>query len=239
MGLGKLWKKVKNTVKKIVRVVKEVVHRILGVIDFIASLLGLLATKYIRVKVYILTDLKRRPVQDVAVVEQWVAETKKILKDRFKVVMQAPDVRAGQGIVATIEEPAPAEALFPGCGFADAFSDAADYYEDHYDYVHTSSWNYIFDSLGYGEPVYGFVVAEIAKGDKDGCSQPLLHNFVLVDRSPKTSTLAHEIGHTCGLSHKGKAHNLMNPERNDMDSDVTRWQIAVFRNSRYVTLFRP
>jgi hypothetical protein len=43
---GKIWRKVKRTVRKVVRVVKEVVQRVTGVIDVIASLLGIRVTKY-------------------------------------------------------------------------------------------------------------------------------------------------------------------------------------------------
>lgn len=237
--IKKAAKKIKNTIKKVVRVVKEIVHRVIGILDFLGSLLGIRPTKYIRVKVYILTDLKRRPVRDPVIVQQWVDEAKTILKDRLNVVMQAPDTRAGQGIVVTIPEPAPANAMFPNCGLGDAFSDAADYYEDHYTYVHTSAWNYIFDGLGYGEPIYVFVVADVAGDGTDGCSQPWLHNFAVLDSDLQKMTLPHEIGHLCSLAHKGKAGNLMNPNPANRDSGLTRWQISVFRNARYVTFFRP
>ena len=236
---GKIWKKIKNTVKKVVRIVKEVVHRILGVVDFIASLFGIHLRKYLRLKVYILTDLKGRPVQDLRTVNAWVDATTRIFRDRMNIVIQAADVRAGQPITVVIEERAPGYALFPDCSFGSAFNDAADYYEENYDYVHTSSWNYIVDMLGYGEPIYGFVVADIAGGDKFGCAIPWLHNFALVDNNPRTTTLAHEIGHLCSLGHRTSAGNLMNPDRGDMDASLTNWQISVIRNSRYVTFFRP
>lgn len=237
-AVKKAVKKVVNTVKKVIRIVKEVVHRVIGVLDFIGSLLGIRPTKYIRVKVYILSDLKKRPVRDPVIVQQWVDEAKTLFKNRLNVDMRAPDLRAGQGIVAIIPAPAPAEALFPNCGLGDAFSDAADYYEDHYTYVHTSAWNYILDDLGYGEPVYVFVVADVGGGGKDGCSQPWLHNFAVLDGDQQHLSLPHEIGHLCSLTHRNAKGNLMYPLTSDRGPNLTRWQIAVFRNARYVTFFR-
>ena len=237
-AVKKIVKKVVNTVKKVIRVVKEVVHRVLGVVDFIATLLGIRLRKYIRVKVYILTDLKKQPVRDPAVVQQWVDEAKALFKDRLNVDMRAPDLRAGQGIVAIIPEPAPAGALFPNCGIGDAFSDAADYYEDHYTYIQTSAWNEILDDLGYGEPVYVFVVADVGAKDKDGCSQPWLHNFAVLDGDQQNLSLPHEIGHLCSLSHRNTVGNLMYPDTGNRGPHLNRWQIAVFRNARYVTFLR-
>lgn len=235
----KVAKKVVNTVKKVVRVVKEVVHRIVGVLDFIGSLLGIRPRKFLRLKVYILTDLKKRPIQTEQEVNRWVDETRRILKERMNVELQSADLRAGQSVVAVIPDPAPVEAVFPGCSFGDAFGDAADYYEDHFTYVHTSTWNFIGDAIGYGEPIYAFVVAQIDGGKRNGCAYPWIHNLVLVEQTPRTTTLAHEIGHQCGLTHVSASQNLMKPDRADMDSKLNRWQISVFRNSRYVTFFRP
>lgn len=56
-------------------------------------------------------------------------------------------------------------------------------------------------------------------------------------REPRPSTPAHEIGHACFLVfHRKRKANLMYRSRAERGFDLTRWQKAVFRSSRHVTL---
>jgi hypothetical protein len=84
---------------------------------------------------------------------------------------------------------------------------------------------------GYGGPVAVFVVRDIA--GKAGCSMGPLSDYVTVDRV-RGALIAHELGHACGLWHTKADGNLMLPAANR--EELTRTQVAVFRNSRHVTL---
>jgi len=230
----KVKKKLKKAVKAVVRVVKAISHRVAGALDFVASLVGIRPTKYLRLKIFILTDPKNRPVQTVSEVQRWADETRKILKDKMNVELHTPHLVVDD-MVNVIEEPAPIYALGSNCGAGDAFGDAADYYEEHSTYTVSSATSIIADLLGYGEPIFAFVITSIDNGEKSGCAIPVLNNYCTIDNHPKTTTLAHEIGHLCWLNHSDGENNLMNPDRDDMDSDISSWQISIFRNSRYVT----
>ena len=239
--LRKIWRKVKKTVKKVVRTAKAVAHRIAGVVDLTASLFGIRPEKHLRLKVLILTDTLGQPMQTEQEVERWLNETKRIFKDRMNVVIQAPDTHFP--IIGVIEEPAPPEAVFATCGVTAAFSDASDYFDDHCTYTKRGVISFLLDAIGYGEAMYAFVVHNIDEGSRNGCAFPVVQDYCLVERNPRTTTLAHEMCHLGGLSfpnegHRSEPDNLMNITRDDLDSDLTRWQISVVRSSRYVTYFR-
>jgi hypothetical protein len=93
--------------------------------------------------------------------------------------------------------------------------------------------------MGFGEPIYAFVILSIG-GGADGCGYPMgVVNYCLMTIDCSMTTLAHELCHMCGLADR-KSHdkNLMSEHRDhNKDFELNRWQIAVVRNSRYVTLF--
>ena len=218
----------------VARVVKEAVWRFIGIVDFVGSLVGIRPKKFLRLKIFILLDLKHRPVHPEVEVNRWLDETKTIFAQKMNVELHPANLRADE-FVNIMAEPAPDSAMFPSCSFAAGFGEAAEYYEENSAYSITSVTGFLADKLGYGEPIFAFVVHSIAGGDRQGCAYPLIRNVCMIATNARTTTLAHEIGHLCGLTHHSGQHNLMNSDRDDMDSDLTRWQISVFRNSRYVT----
>jgi predicted Zn-dependent protease len=78
-----------------------------------------------------------------------------------------------------------------------------------------------------------------------GCSLGPLTDYITVmfrreDASVVDhSTLAHELGHACSLSHVDGGNNLMNPHPEPANRaqrrSLTRAQIALLRASRHVT----
>jgi hypothetical protein len=236
--LKKAVKKVVKTIKKVVRVIKEITHRLVKVIDFIGSLIGIRPKKYLRARVFILKDLKGTLIKDIADVEAWVAVTKKVFKDRANIELTAA-FKYG-GIVTIIDTPAPAAALFPECSFGFSFSDEMDYYDDQATYPPGNNGNVLMDLLGYGEPVYAFIVSSVSGGDSNGCSWPLISNIAVVKKDARPTTMAHELAHLCGARHSNGPHHLMNGARvDDIDSEMTTFQISTVRTSRYVTYLRP
>ncbi|MHA1955214.1 MAG: hypothetical protein ACW96U_14840, partial [Candidatus Heimdallarchaeaceae archaeon] len=117
------------------------------------------------------------------------------------------------------------------------FSDAADYFDDQCTYARTSAGSYLADLFGIGEPIFAFVVVDIG-GGVDGCGYPMgIVNYCLMTIDCSMTTLAHELCHMCGLGDRSSHNkNLMSRNRNHAtDYDLTRWQISVIRNSRFVT----
>ena len=236
--------------KWVTRVVCEVVavildglrflgNRLFGAIDFVLSLFGFRPTKYLRLKIFILVDLKGNPIHDPKTVQSWLDETIKIFKDKMNIEIHTANQRSEE-FITVIEEPAPAYAVFPaGCSLRNAYGLAAEYYESNLTYTHTSSSQYILDFLGYGSAIYAYMIHSFNDNSHIGCSYPVISDYSLVARDAKTTTLAHEMCHLCGLfKHHSDEHNLMNSNRGDMDSDLTNWQITVVRNSKYVTYLR-
>jgi hypothetical protein len=89
--------------------------------------------------------------------------------------------------------------------------------------------------LGYGAPVVVFIVRSVGGTDESGCSLGPLSDYVTVEanRPPDSSVIAHELGHACNLLHVDDRNNLMALGR--MDTRLSRLQVAWLRISRHVT----
>jgi hypothetical protein len=232
----KLWKKAKRAARTVFRVVKEVVQRVIGVIDFIGSLLGIRPKKFLRLKVFILKDQHGKQVVAQSQAEAWVARAKDIFNRRANIEIHAANQRAEQ-IVNVLDEKVPAEYLRPKIENTDIFTDEVDYFDDLRKYVITSVWHSIADLIGYGEPVFTFIVIDFPSSQLGVANT--LWNFCLMSTKAGPTTLAHELGHMCGLLHRSDSGNLMKPGRDlTNDDNLTRWQISVIRNSRFVTYLR-
>jgi len=233
-------KKVVKAVKKVVRVIKEVCNRTAGILDFLASLVGIRPRKYLRVQVMVLADSKG-PVVPLATVQRWWDEALRVFLDRANVEIRKIHFLPVESMTVGDRTDV---FVSPACSFSEGFSDAADYYEDKaaeirggFQQTPLAAW--VADNIGIGEELVAFAIRDI--GDAAGCSYP--YNFYMLLAAvppppklpPKTTTLAHEIAHMCGLWHTSTPGNLMNGDRSDMASDLSRLQISVLRNSRFVT----
>lgn len=227
----RLGKKVVQTLKKVWRVAQELAWRAASVFDFLGSLLNIQPAKHARLKVFVLfdeNDSTQTLVLSTATVDQWVETAKDVFKKKLNVTLH-PHAGAKGTFVHTLS--APTFVLTgPPCGFSAGFKDRADWFEEHT----TDTF------FGYGGTMYAFVVKTLdaaSKTDLNGCAWPWMHNFCLIDANkPKTTTLAHEMGHLCGVfPHSSGSHNLMNVDRGDMDANLNRLQKSVIRTARYVT----
>lgn len=118
------------------------------------------------------------------------------------------------------------------------FGEAGEYFAKH-----TGGWGWLRMNLYF--PITVFVVRDIT--GKIGCSLGPLTDYVTIDTTLTTganpisgvlseSTMAHELGHCCGLLHRDDTKNLMYPDHGRGDN-ITGWQKYVVRTCRHCTFW--
>ncbi len=238
----------------------EILNRVAGVIDFVLTLLGIMLWKELRVGIVVLRDTQgyalladeRLAPADLADDQQKLQKAVDVIREcleNLNVDLQTANGESSKDAAdfyRILPFPAPSYALDVGCGaglWGEDFGSAGQYFRRY------ASANRPF----YGSPVTIFVVDEVA--DNLGCSLGPLTNWVVVEAagfdnytgSPngvtrRPTTPMHEVGHACGLYHKGPRRWSKTPRNNLMIKSVprgvqmTRLQRAIFRNSRHVTL---
>jgi hypothetical protein len=231
--------------------VKEFFWRVLGLTiglpEFILSLFGIYIPKKMRIKVMILRDVDGKalfgdeelpaPTRDAQL--RQVQDAVDLLTEVFKSEANINVIAAGKDSpwIEIVSGPAPSYALQAPCGFGflkkGFYSRAATYWR-HVAFKDTSGF-----LIGYAQPITAIVIKDIT--GKRGCSLGPLTSYLLIDKSgfstsptPRASTLTHEMGHQNGLWHVGDETNLMFRNAN-RGTNLSRWQIAWIRNSRFVT----
>ena len=133
-------------------------------------------------------------------------------------------IAVGFGIGAAISGKTSGGALY------NEFSEAGDYFAKN-----TAGWGWLRMNLYF--PITIFIVRDIA--GKIGCSLGPLTDYVTVSTKgvASESTMAHELGHCCGLLHrKDQPDNLMRPDVPRGDN-ITGWQKFIVRTSRHCTFW--
>lgn len=211
-----------------VNFVKEAFNRLFGVFDFFASLFGVLPTKKLRVRIVILRDERGLPVLNESAAQSAFDETARLLGRAARVEL----VPVGWRVV-TAPHGAPTAALDGRCtdgAWSDDLGAAGAFYRS------IMAKTPVGTAVGYGAPVTVFIVRSIT--DKNGCSLGLLTDYVTVEAKAIVRTrglIAHEIAHACGLLHSQDKASLLFPT--GPGTEMTRFQTAVFRNSRHVTFW--
>lgn len=224
------WNFVKGIGSSLWQTIKWLVHSIIGLIDFILTLLGIMPWKKIRVQAVILLDEKRQPVasrEDVQAVVDLAAD---VFADQMHVRLSMPD-----GHVTLIPEAAPSNVLEVGCDadiWGAQFTSVGAWFRSHQS---RTPFGTIF---GYGSPVTVFVVRNVE--GKRGCAPPgFLADYAVIDPDALTDgegsmlTLAHEVGHACNLLHW--SGTLMKKSHTGRPRKLKRLQKAIFRGSPHVT----
>jgi hypothetical protein len=214
----------------IVNWVKIIIAIFVGLPEFLLCMLGLRIRKHLHVCVTVLAGSDGRPVVDPSQVSSVMDEAAAIISRRMNVRVREHGRRVIQVSDDNLDVTAcDASQLFSGDAF-DLSSEAA-------------GGGSFGDLLGCGDNVVDLAqeaildvlnvifIRDILEGDDIGCHIPGT-NYVIVDRSAKGLTLAHEMGHAGDLWHVSGTNNLMN--HFTAGDEVAAWQQCIFRRSRFV-----
>lgn len=193
---------------------------------FAVTFAGALPPRELRVRVLILRDEDGKPVATPEAVEPALEEAERVLRERAGIGLRP----SREPVIATLEAPAPREALDSPCAegsWRADFGPGGAFFRRFAERAPAS---------GSAAPITVFVVRDVL--GKAGCSLGPLVDHVTVDmtalKGRTRRVLVHEIGHACGLPHSQAAENLMLPKR--MGDRLQPWQVAVLRSSRHVTV---
>jgi hypothetical protein len=218
-------------IRTILNWLTDIVWHIIGLPDFILSLLGVRLRKKMYVGAVIPAVDGARVATDDQMIRQ-VDGLTQLYNDKCNVNV------IFTGICHTDVSP-PSSALDPSCDAAGFFNDwwlAGSFFE-----LATTTCRFT-DSfrrvIGFGAELLIFAVREI-EGATRGCSFGSTHNYVLVECRPEHPPFiaAHEIGHSCWLLHRDAETNLMHAPSPATDPQLTNWQIAVIRWSKHCVFF--
>jgi hypothetical protein len=224
---------VRGVGSSVVQVIKGVVHRVIGIPEFVGTLLGWMPEKQIAVEALILMKggialASLSDVQDV------LDRADKVFRDEARV--HIVNRQGGKPLILAAE--VPSGNLSVTCRaikvFASNFSSVGSWFRDHQ--VRKVSGTV----LGYGHPVTVFIVQNV-EGDNSGCCPGFFADYAVIDPGAlsggtgKKLTLAHEVAHACGLWHYSSPTNLMKHASAKRTGHMSRLQKAVFRSSGHVT----
>lgn len=221
----KLWPIVRDGIKGIarvaIRIVIEFIHRC--IINLFDTLFGFLKwpQKKLRVKVFILLNSEGNAPLSPGETDKSIDFAMSCFQKNFnvKLLPHHPE----EPFAELLQKIPPSEALYVKCNagaIGEEFKIAGSFFSS--------------SLCGPLYPVTAFVVINIS--GKDGCCIGPVTDYLTLDANGIRifTTLAHEIGHSCGLWHIRKRSNLMWPHR-DRGEDVKWWQKNLFRGSRHVT----
>lgn len=168
-------------VGQLISIIKELVNRVVGIVDFVLTLLGIMLPKRIRVRFVILRNQareallgdERRPEAVRQVELQRVDDAVGLMREFFRKQVNTRVQAAGGRMVETLPFPAPVSALDPQCGgraIMEEFSEGGAYFRRHAASSRAGRW------LGYGAPVTIFIVNDV--DGKGGCSLGPLTDYV-------------------------------------------------------------
>ncbi len=230
--------------KWIWNVVLTLVWGIVGIVDAILGVLGILPEKKLRVCVILLRDEKGNPVANVSDVVARLQDAIDIYHDQanVRIIPVGPfEYTSGFAGKEKADESWIHVNRGPGGADLDVSCEGTALGED---LVTTGTRfellasNVCFYSnfrrlIGYGAPVIVFIVRSV-KGSFLGCSVGPLSDYVTIEGS-NPICIAHETGHACNLWHVDEDANLMNPSCGRRV--LHWWQVAILRDSRHVTYF--
>jgi hypothetical protein len=214
-------------IRTILNWVTELVWRLVGLVDFIASLAGIRPRK----KMYfgaIVPSTNGIPIVPDTDIQRQVDATIAFYDTTCNINM------IFTGICHTDIAP-PSEGLNVDCDAGGFFQDwllAGSYFE------FASATCKFKDSfrrvIGLGAELIVFVVQDVT-GNSNGCSFGSTHNYVVIEAKPTDQAFvaAHEIGHACWLPHDGDPANLMNEITPMTGPTLTNLQIALVRWSKH------
>ena len=208
--------------------VTEIIWRIVGLIDFLGSLLGIRPRKKMYFGVVVPSVGGVQIVPDVDIMRQVnSAITFYDTTCNINLIFT--------GICKTGITP-PAAGLSVGCDAGGFFNDwwlAGSYFEiASATCKFTDSFRRV---IGLGAEILVFIVQDVTPVNTNGCSFTSTHNYVVIEAKPTDQAFvaAHEMGHACWLTHDSDTNNLMNGSTPVANPVLTSLQISVVRWSKH------
>ncbi len=216
--------------RALIRIIVGIIARVKNLVVELVTLGMLRKTMHIQVR--ILRDETGSPLIQPADVDAAINQAVAIFDKGFNI-----DLVAYRGTRAeTLDGNAPTAALDLRCdfgAFCDEFGEAGSYFA-----WHSAGWFGIPIRLNF--PVTVFVCRTMA--GKIGCSIPIADYVTLASASSSSgvtasTTLAHELAHTCLLAHRdSEPNNILYPNVG-RGTDTTWWKRRVARTSRHCTIW--
>lgn len=212
---------VKGIARVAIRIIVEFIHR--TIINLFDTLFGFLnwPEKKLRIKIFVLINSEGKVPPTPGETDKSIDFAIKCFQKNFNVKLLPH--RPEEPFAELLQKIPPPEVLYVKCNagaIGEEFKIAGSFFSSN-----------LCAPL---YPVTAFVVIDIS--GKDGCCIGPVTDYLTLDPNGIRifTTLAHEIGHSCGLWHIRKRSNLMWPHR-DRGDEVKWWQKNLFRGSRHVT----
>ncbi len=247
----KVGRAVVGTVSSAINVAGEIAGRFIGLPSFLLDLFIPWPRKKLRLRILILNDENGDPISPDRDLVRESQDAYKLAKDIFMREANVKIITYGNlDKVEVLDSASPKEALEPRCGdggvFKDHFGKAGTFF------ITNKQYSISILLLGNGAPITAFIVRDVDSAI--GCSPGAFADYVTVDLdglikdadddvvvSTASETLAHELGHSCGLEymrlreHHPQKSNLMYMNSDRTGTKLKRYQVALLRNSRFVT----
>lgn len=215
-------------IRTILNWVTEIIWRAVGLIDFVASLVGIRPRKKMYFGVIVPSVNGVQIASDTEIMRQ-VNAAIAFYDSTCNINM------IFTGICRTSLSP-PEAGLTVACnetGFINDWLAAGSYFEFA---TATCKFSDSFRRvIGLGAEILVFIVQDVTPALTNGCSFTSTHNYVVVEAKSSDQALVatHEIGHACWLSHDDDTTNLMNPTTPGGAAVLTNLQISVVRWSKH------
>ena len=215
-------------IRTILNWVTEIVWRLVGLLDFIGSLIGIRFRKKMYFGV-IVPSVDGTPIVSDPDIQRQVDATIDFYDRTCNINM------IFSGICHT-NVPPPDAGLTVGCDAGGFFNDwwlAGSYFEFA---AATCKFTDGFRRvIGLGAEIIVFIVRDVTPVNTNGCSFASTHNYVVIEAKPADQAFvaAHEIGHACWLSHDDDTANLMNPVTPATNPTLTNLQVSLVRWSKH------
>ncbi|MDQ2092361.1 hypothetical protein [Marimonas arenosa] len=211
----------------VINLINTIIKRLIDLPTAILDLIGIRPLKRMQLCVIILRDEDGNPVSDEATLRPFLDET----VDTFR---REANIHVHIAGIHTVENASPTYALDVGCN-ADAFLE--DLWLPGSYFLWTAMLNCPLGATSRIGPVRPqivvFAVREIP-GTTAGCALGPLNDYLTVEGNNPVC-IPHEVGHKVGLWHCCDATNLANPNCGGIR--LQGWQVAIARNSKYVSWF--
>jgi hypothetical protein len=219
-------------IRTILNWVTEIIWRLVGLIDFVASLAGFRPRKKMYIGV-VVPSVDGSPIRSDADIQRQIDAAVDFYDRTCNIEV------ISTGICHTGVSP-PDAGLTVGCDAGGFFNDwwlAGSYFEfAAATCKFTDSFRRV---IGLGAEIIVFIVRDVTPAGTNGCSFGSTHNYVVVEARPTDQAFvaAHEIGHACWLPHDGDPANLMNGITPATNPVLTNVQIALVRWSKHCVYF--